>query len=139
MADVAIHITGTATRDPELRYTTGGAGVATFGVAVNERYMKDGKWVDGDTTFFNVVAWRTLGENCAQSVTKGMRVIVTGKMKSRSYETQEGEKRTVWELAADEVGPSLRWANASVEKTVREGPADREASAPAADDPEPPF
>lgn len=121
MPDVNITVCGTATRDPELRYTAGGRGVASFGVAVNDRYFDKtaDKWVDGEASFFNVTAWGALGENAAQSVTKGTRVVVTGKMKQRSWETDEGEKRTVWDLVADDLGPSLKWANAEVVKTER--------------------
>ena len=118
MADSTVTITGTLTRDPELRFTTGGRGVATLGVAVNYRYQKNNEWVE-EASFFNVTAWSSLGENAAASLTKGMRVIVTGRLQQRSYETQQGEKRSVVEIVADEIGPSLRWATAQVEKTSR--------------------
>ncbi len=127
MADTTITVCGTATRDPELRYTSGGRAIASFGVAVNDRYMdKTQTWVDGETSFFNVQAWGTLGENAAASVTKGTRVVVYGRMKQRSYETKEGEKRTVWDLTADDLGPSLKWAQAEMAKTERVK-ADRDA------------
>jgi single-strand DNA-binding protein len=118
MADSTVTVTGTLTRDPELRFTAGGKGVASFGIAVNRRYQKNNEWVE-QTSFFNVQAWDTLGENAAASLTKGMRVIVTGRLQQRSYETQQGEKRSVVEIVADEIGPSLRWATAQVEKVAR--------------------
>ena len=118
MADSTVTVTGTLTRDPELRFTAGGKGVASFGVAVNRRYQKNNEWVE-QTSFFNVTAWDSLGENAAASLTKGMRVIVTGRLQQRSYETQQGEKRSVVEIVADEIGPSLRWATAQVEKVAR--------------------
>jgi single-strand DNA-binding protein len=118
MADSNVTITGTLTRDPELRFTQGGRGVATLGVAVNYRYQRNNEWVE-EASFFNVTAWGTLGENASSSLTKGMRVIVTGRLQQRSYETQQGEKRSVVEIIADEIGPSLRWATAQVEKIAR--------------------
>jgi single-strand DNA-binding protein len=120
MADNTVTLVGNVTRDPELRYTTGGRGVASFGMAVNRRYQVNGEWQE-QTSFFNVVAWGTLGENAAASVTKGTRLIVFGRLEQRSWETQDGEKRTVVEVIADELGPSLRWAQAQVEKTARTG------------------
>jgi len=116
MADSTVTIAGTLTRDPELRFTTGGRGVASFGVAVNRRYQQNNEWVE-QTSFFNVVAWGSLGENASASLTKGTRIIVTGRLEQRSYETQQGEKRSVVEIVADEIGPSLRWATAQVEKS----------------------
>ena len=118
--DNTVTLVGNVTRDPELRYTTGGRGVASFGMAVNRRYQVNGEWQE-QTSFFNVVAWGTLGENAAASVTKGTRLIVFGRLEQRSWETQDGEKRTVVEVIADELGPSLRWAQAQVEKTARTG------------------
>ncbi|MCU1394270.1 MAG: ssb [Ilumatobacteraceae bacterium] len=118
MADSTVTIAGTLTRDPELRFTQGGRGVASFGVAVNRRYQQNNEWVE-QTSFFNVTAWGSLGENASASLTKGARVIVTGRLEQRQYETQQGEKRSVVEIVADEIGPSLRWATAQVEKTQR--------------------
>jgi single-strand DNA-binding protein len=118
MADNTVTLVGNVTRDPELRYTTGGRGVASFGMAVNRRYQVNGEWQE-QTSFFNVVAWGTLGENAAACVTKGTRLVVFGRLEQRSWETQDGEKRTVVEVVADELGPSLRWAQAQVEKTAR--------------------
>ena len=120
MADSTVTITGALTRDPELRFTTGGKGIASFGVAVNRRYQVNNEWQE-QTSFFNVSAWGTLGENAAASLTKGTRVIVTGRLEQRSYETKEGEKRSVVEIIADEIGPSLRWARAEVERIARDG------------------
>jgi single-strand DNA-binding protein len=113
-------LTGNLTRDPELRYTTGGRGVASFGLAVNRRYQQNGEWQE-QVSFFNVVCWADLGENVAATLTKGTRTIVTGRLEQRSWETQDGEKRTVVEVIADECGPSLRWAQAQVERNERTG------------------
>jgi len=118
MADSTVTIVGSLTRDPELRFTQGGRGVATLGVAVNYRFQRNNEWVE-EVSFFNVTAWGSLGENAAASLTKGARVIVSGRLQQRSYETQQGEKRSVVEIVADEIGPSLRWATAQVERTQR--------------------
>jgi len=115
----SITVVGNATKDPELRYTTGGRGIASFGLAVNRRYQVNGEWQE-QVSFFNVVAWGDLGENIAASISKGNRVIVTGRLEQRSYETKEGEKRSVVEIIADEAGPSLRWAQAQIEKISRD-------------------
>ena len=120
MADNTITVVGNITRDPELRFTAGGKGVASFGVAVNRRYQVNGEWQE-KVSFFNVVAWDSLGENAAASLSKGSRVIITGRLEQRDYETKDGEKRSVVEIVADEVGPSLRWARAEVERTQRSG------------------
>src|SRR3954454_6145565 len=121
MAENSVTIVGNLTRDPELRFTAGGKGVASFGVAVNRRYQQNGEWQE-KVSFFNVTAWDQLGENAAASLTKGTRIIVTGRLEQREYETNSGEKRNVVEIAADELGPSLRWARANVERTQRTGP-----------------
>jgi single-strand DNA-binding protein len=118
MADNTITLVGNLTRDPELRYTTGGRGVASFGLAVNRRYQVNGEWQE-QTSFFNVVAWGQLGENAAATLTKGSRAIVFGRLEQRSWETQDGEKRSVVEVVADELGPSLRWAQAQIERNER--------------------
>ena len=120
MADSTLTIVGNITRDPELRFTAGGKGIASFGVAVNRRWQQNGEWQE-KVSFFNVTAWDTLGENIAASLTKGTRVIVTGRLEQREYETKEGEKRNVVEIVADEIGPSLRWARAEVERIARDG------------------
>ena len=120
MAANTVTLIGNLTRDPELRYTTGGRGVASFGLAVNRRYQQNGEWQE-QVSFFNVVCWADLGENVAATLTKGTRTIVTGRLEQRSWETQDGEKRTVVEVIADECGPSLRWAQAQVERNERTG------------------
>ena len=119
-SDNQITIVGNITDDPELRYTANGAAVANFTVAYSTR-IRDaaGNWTDGDTSFFRVNVWRGLAENAAESLTRGTRVVVTGRLKQRSWENQEGEKRSVIEIEADDVGPSLKWATASVQKTAR--------------------
>jgi len=115
-------IVGNLTDDPELRYTPNGAAVANFSVAVNKRYKDEsGQWVDGETSFFRVNCWRTMAENAAESLTRGTRVVVAGRLRQRSWESQDGDKRTAIEIEADEIGPSLKWATAKVEKTSRGG------------------
>jgi single-strand DNA-binding protein len=120
MADNNVTVIGNITRDPELRYTTGGRAVTSFGLAVNRRYQVNNEWQE-QTSFFDVVAWAQLGENTAASLNKGARVIVSGRLEQRSWETQDGEKRSKIEIIADEIGPSLRWATAKVERTDRSG------------------
>lgn len=118
--DNSVTITGNCTRDPELRYTNNGMQIATFGVAINQRKRNDsGQWEDGETSYFDVTCFRELAENVAESVSKGTRVIVAGTLKQRSWETPDGDKRSKIEVIADEVGPSLRWATASVERMGR--------------------
>jgi single-strand DNA-binding protein len=120
----SVTLVGNVTKDPELRYTTGGRGVASFGLAVNRRYQVNGEWQE-QVSFFNIVAWGDLGENAAASINKGNRVIVTGRLEQRSYETKEGEKRSVTEVIADELGPSLRWAQVQIERISRDDAAAR--------------
>lgn len=115
-----VTIVGNITRDPELKYTPSGQAVVKFGVAVNRRTKKDGEWVDADPSFFDVVAWQGLAENIAESLAKGNRVVVTGRLEQRSWE-QDGNKRSAVEIVADEVAPSLRWATAQVTKVERNG------------------
>jgi single-strand DNA-binding protein len=118
-------IVGNLTDDPELRYTPAGAAVANFRVAVNRRTKDEsGQWKDGETSFFRVNAWRSLAENVAESLTRGSRVVVSGRLRSRSWENPEGETRSAVEIEADEIGPSLRWATAKVEKTQRSSGGD---------------
>lgn len=119
MADCTITVCGNLTRDPEMRFTTGGKGQALFGIAVARRYQQDGQWKE-QTSFFNVQAWERLAENVAASCVKGTRVIVTGRMETRSYETKDGEKKTIHEIVADEIGVSLKWDRVEVEKVERE-------------------
>ena len=117
--DTIITLVGNLTADPELRFTPSGAPVANFTVASTPRTFDraSGEWKDGDAMFLNCSVWRQYAENVAESLTKGMQVIVQGKLKSRSYETREGERRTVFEVDVDEVGPTLRFATAKVTRS----------------------
>lgn len=121
--DTVITVIGNITGDPELRFTPSGAAVANFTVASTPRAFdrQSNEWKDGETLFMRCSVWRDAAENVAESLQRGTRVIVTGRLKSRSYETKEGEKRTVIEMEVDEVGPSLRYATAKVNKTQRGG------------------
>ena len=123
---------GNLVNDPELRFTPSGAAVAKFTIASTPRYLdkNTNEWKDGDSLFLACNIWRQAAENVAESLTKGMRVIVSGRLKQRSYETKEGEKRTVFEVEVDEVGPSLRNATAKVTKATRSGGASGGFSAP---------
>jgi single-strand DNA-binding protein len=126
MADNTITIVGNVTREPELRFTANGRSQLTLGVAVNRRYPdrnRPGEWVE-ETSFFNVVCWADLAENVSSSVQKGSRIIVNGRLRQRSWETDNNEKRSVVEVIAEEVGPSLRWATAQISRTERKGPGD---------------
>ena len=136
--DTIITIVGNLVDDPELRFTGSGVAVANFRVASTPRmYDKNtSEWKDGDTLFMSCSVWRQYAENVAESLTKGTRVIVTGRLKQRSYETQAGEKRTVVELEVEEVGPALRMATAKIERTSSGGNYARpaaKAAAPAAE------
>jgi single-strand DNA-binding protein len=121
--ETVITVIGNLTGDPELRFTPSGAAVANFTVASTPRTFdrQSNEFKDGDTLFMRCSIWREAAENVAESLTKGTRVIVTGRLVQRSYETREGEKRTVVELQVDEVGPSLRYASAKVTRTQRGG------------------
>lgn len=121
MSENSVTLVGNLTDDPELRFTPAGAAVANFRIAVSKRIRdaQTNEWRDGDTSFFRINVWRKLAENVAESLTRGTRVIVTGTLKMRSWETQEGEKRSVVEVEATEVGPSLKFATAKVEKASR--------------------
>lgn len=121
--DTVITVIGNLTADPELRFTPSGAAVANFTVASTPRTFdrQANEWKDGDTLFLRCSIWREAAENVAESLTKGMRVIAQGRLVQRSYETREGEKRTVVELQVDEVGPSLRYASAKVTRAQRSG------------------
>ena len=114
----SVTVVGNITRDPELRFTPSGQPNATFGIAVNRRFQRNGQWEEV-TSFFDVVTWAQLAENVSESLAKGARVIVTGRLEQRSWETQDGEKRSKIEIVADEIGPSLRWATAKVERNER--------------------
>lgn len=134
--DTTITMIGNLVDDPELRFTPSGAAVAKFRVASTPRYLdkQTNEWKDGESLFLQCQIWRQAAENVAESLTKGMRVILSGRLKQRSYETKEGEKRTVFEVEVDEVGPSLRNATAKVTKTQRAGGTSGGFSAPAASD-----
>ena len=125
MNEAQMTLVGNLTEDPELRFTPAGQPVAKFRVASTPRYLdkSTNEWKDGDSLFLTCAVWRQAAENVAESLQRGMRVIVTGRLKQRSYETKEGEKRTVYELECDEVGPSLRNASAKVAKVARAGAA----------------
>jgi single-strand DNA-binding protein len=120
MSGNSVTLVGNITRDPELRYTPTGAATCQFGLAVNRRWQnrQTSEWEEA-TSFFNVVAWREMAENAGESLTKGARVIVSGRLEQRSWETPDGEKRSVVEVVADEIGPSLRWATAQVVRNER--------------------
>ena len=125
MSGNSITIVGNITRDPELRFTPSGQANARLGVAVNRRWQdrNSGEWQEA-TSFFDVICWRELAENVSESLKRGTRVIVTGRLEQRTWE-QEGNKRSVVEIIADEVAPSLRWATAKVEKTERRSGGDQ--------------
>ena len=139
--DTIITIIGNLTADPELRFTPSGAAVASFTVASTPRTFdrQAGKWKDGETLFMPCQAWRQMAENIAESLTKGTRVIVQGRLVQRSYTTREGENRTVVEMQVDEIGPSLRYAKAQVTRQPRGGGQGQSGynapAAGAADDP----
>lgn len=122
MAGNTVELIGNLTRDPELRFTPNGAPVANFGLAVNRRWQnrQTNEWEE-QTSFFDIVCWRDLAENVAESLSRGTRAMVVGRLEQRSWENQEGEKRSKVEVVADEVGPSLRWATAAVSKNQRGG------------------
>jgi single-strand DNA-binding protein len=137
MPDNTVTLVGNVTRDPELRFIASGQANCSFGLAVNRRWQnrQTQEWEEA-TSFFNVVCWREMAENVAESITKGSRVIVAGRLEQRSWETDQGEKRSVVEVVADEIAPSLRWATAQVTRNERRGPG--EARAPRAAAPTPP-
>ncbi|MCU1455381.1 MAG: single stranded DNA-binding protein [Acidimicrobiales bacterium] len=120
MADNNVNVVGNVTRDPELRYTPSGQAVATFGLAVNRRWQnrQNQEWEE-QTSFFDVKCWAQMAENVGESVQRGSRVMVVGRLEQRSWETDNGEKRSKVEIVADEIGPSLRWATASITKNER--------------------
>lgn len=121
--ETVITVIGNLTDDPELKFLSNGVGVAKFRVASTPRTMDkaSGEWKDGDPLFLACTAWRQMAEQVAESLQRGARVIVVGRLRQRSYETQQGEKRTVVELEVDEVGPSLKYATAKVQKMQRSG------------------
>ncbi len=121
--ETVITVVGNLVDDPELRFTPSGAAVANFRIASTPRTFdkQTNEWKDGDSLFLSCSVWRQAAENVAESLQKGMRVVVTGRLKSRQYETREGEKRTVFEIDVEEVGPSLKYATAKVTRTQRSG------------------
>ena len=153
--DINVTVIGNLTADPELRFTPSGAAVASFTVAASSRYLdkQSNEWKDTEPVFMRCSVWRQYAENVAESLQKGMRVMVQGRLRQRSYETREGEKRTVVEMEVDDVGPALRYATAKVTRIARtdggggggfggSAPApsdDPWASAPSAPSEEPPF
>jgi single-strand DNA-binding protein len=143
--DNQVTLVGNLTDDPELRFTPNGAAVANFRLAVTPRVREGDTWKDGETSFFRVNVWRQTAENVAETLTKGARCIVVGRLRMRSWETQEGEKRSVTEIEADEVGPSLKFATAKVERASRGGGGDYAGSSAGASkgggqfNDEPPF
>jgi single-strand DNA-binding protein len=115
-----VTIVGNLTDDPELRYTPNGAAVCKFRIAVNRRIQDgNGQWKDGEASYFSVNCWRGLAENVAESLTRGTRVVVTGRLQYRAWENQDGDKRSAVEIEADEIGPSLKWATARMERNPR--------------------
>jgi single-strand DNA-binding protein len=121
--DINITVVGNLTNDPELRFTPSGAAVASFTIASNSRFLDKTttEWKDGEPVYMRCSVWRQYAENVAESLTRGTRVIATGRLKQRSYDTREGEKRTVMEMEVDDVGPALRTATAKVTKVARSG------------------
>ncbi|MHA7282426.1 single-stranded DNA-binding protein [Arthrobacter sp. TMS2-4] len=121
--ETVITVVGNLTNDPELRFTPSGSAVANFTIASTPRTFdrQTNDWKDGETLFLRASVWREAAENVAETLTKGTRVVAQGRLKSRSYDTKEGEKRTVMELEVDEIGPSLRYASAKVTRTQRSG------------------
>jgi single-strand DNA-binding protein len=131
MAGNAVVLVGNVTRDPELRFTPSGQATATFGLAVNRRWQnrQTQEWEEA-TSFFDVVCWRDMAENAAESLAKGSRIIVSGRLEQRSWETSDGDRRSKVEVVADEIGPSLRWATAQITKNERRGPGGEPAGVP---------
>lgn len=119
--DNQVMLVGNLTDDPELRFTPNGAAVANFRLAVTPRVREGDSWKDGETSFFRINVWRQQAENVAETLQKGTRCIVVGRLRTRSWETPEGEKRSVTEVEADELGPSLKFATAKVERSSRGG------------------
>jgi single-strand DNA-binding protein len=124
MPDSTVTVVGNVTRDPEMRYTPSGVAKASFGVAVSRRWQNrtSQEWEE-QTSFFNVVCWREMAENVCESIGKGARIVVSGRLEQRSWETENGDKRSVVEIVADDIGPSLRWATAEVRRNERRGGA----------------
>lgn len=130
--ETIITVVGNLTADPELRFTPSGAAVSNFAIASTPRFFdkQSNQWKDGETLFVRCNAWREVAENAAESLTKGMRVLAQGRLQARTFQTKEGENRTNWELEVDEIGPSLRFATASVQRS-QGGGGSRPPAAPA--------
>lgn len=133
----SVTLIGNLVEDPELRFTASGIAMTKIRIAVNRRYQRNGEWQE-DTSFFGGTLWRDQAENAAESLQKGARVIITGRLEQQQWETKEGEKRSTVEVAIDEIGPSLRWATASVTRSPRSGdsfggggPGERHPAGPA--------
>lgn len=142
--EVITTVIGNLAADPELRYTPSGAVVVNFTVCSTPRFFKDGEWKDGDALFLRCNLWRQPAEHVAESLTRGARVIVTGRLRQRSFETRDGEKRTVMELEVDEIGASLRYTTVKVNKATRDGVVEQAATTlvnagMVSDDDQPPF
>ena len=122
MPDNSVTLVGNVTREPELRYTAAGQAMAKFGLAVNRRWQnrQTSEWEE-QVSFFNITAWAQLAENVGECLTKGMRVVVTGRLEQRSWETPDGEKKSSVDIIADEIAPSLKWATAKIERNERKG------------------
>ncbi len=123
MRDNSVTLVGNLVDDPELRFTPSGVAMAKVSFAVNRRFQRNNEWQE-ETSFFRGTCWRDMAENVAESLQKGMRVIVTGSLEQRTWETQEGDKRSVIEIRIDDIGPSVRWATAAVTRTPRTGGGD---------------
>ena len=119
--DTFVTVAGNLTDDPELRFTPNGHAVANFRLAVTSRVREGDAWKDGDTSFFRINIWRQQAENVAESLAKGNRVIVSGRLKSRAWETPQGDKRSIVEIDADELGPTLKWATAKPQRLSKDG------------------
>jgi len=138
--DNSVTVTGNTTREPELRFTPSGQAVTNFGIAVNRRWQnrQTQEWEE-KVSFFDVTCWSQMAENVARSLSKGTRVTITGRLDQRSWETQDGEKRSKVEIVADDIATSLKWATATVERNERPGMVQAPASAPAYNTNEEPF
>ena len=135
MSDTHVTVTGNLTADPELRFTPNGAAVANFRIAVTTRVRDGNTWRDGETSFFRVNAWRQLAQHVTDSLSKGDRAVVIGRLRSRSWETPEGEQRSVIEIEADEIAPSLKWAIAKPQRAARNGNGEAKPAGQFADEP----
>jgi len=120
MADSAVHLTGSSTRDPELRFTNSGLASASFGLAINTRKKNDqGEWEDGEAQFYDITCFGSLAENVAESITKGTRVVVAGRLNFSQWEDSEGNRRSKVDVVADSIGPDLRWATCAITKNEK--------------------